>query len=261
MGKIKPIAHEDELSLVEHLDELRTRLIVLIVAFSAVLAVCFWKNHELLKIVNGPLPDGKVPSTFAVSEAFMSTLTVTAYAALIVISPLIVYQFYAFVVPAFSDDERRVATPLMLLAPLLFVAGCVFGYYLVLPPALHFLLGFNDEQFNVLLRASDYYSFFGLTVLAMGALFELPLAILIAARMGIVTSDQLRENRRYAIVIIAVLAMLLPGVDPISMLIEMVPLLLLFELSIWLTVWFGKPAVKAQSAANPNSTEPDAAMR
>lgn len=241
MGKIKPIAHEDELSLVEHLDELRTRIIIVAVVFCGVLAVCFWQNHAILDVVNGPLPDGKVPSTFAVSEAFMSTLTVTAYAALIITSPLIVYQFYAFVVPAFSDEERRVATPLMLLAPLLFVGGCVFGYFIVLPPAVTFLLQFNDDQFNVLLRASDYYSFFGMTVLAMGALFELPLAILIAARMGVVTSDQLRANRRYAVVIIAVVAMLLPGVDPVSMLIEMVPLLLLFELSIWLTVWFGSP--------------------
>lgn len=261
MGKIKPIAHEDELSLVEHLDELRTRLIVLLVAFGAVLAVCFWQNKEILDIVNGPLPKGTLPSTFGVSEAFMSTLTVTAYAALIIISPLIVYQFYAFDVPAFSEEERRVATPLMFLAPLLFVAGCVFGYYIVLPPAVTFLLGFNDDQFNILLRASDYYSFFGLTVLAMGALFEMPLAILIASRMGIVTSAQLRANRRYAVLVIAIVAMMLPGVDPVSMLIEMVPLLLLFELSIWLTVWFGKPRSTPATSAQGSTPKADAAMR
>jgi sec-independent protein translocase protein TatC len=261
MGKIKPIAHEDELSLVEHLDELRTRLLIIISAFVAVLAVCFWQNDKILDIVNGPLPAGTEPATFAVSEAFMSTLTVTAYAALIITSPLIVYQVYAFVVPAFSAEEQRVAKPLMFLTPVLFVAGCAFGYFIVLPAAVNFLLSFNADQFNILLRASDYYSFFGLTVLAMGALFELPLAILIAARMGIVTSQQLRANRRYAVVIIAVVAMLLPGVDPVSMLIEMVPLLLLFELSIWLTVWFGKPQPHEDAVKPANSPEPDAAMR
>ena len=261
MGKIKPIAHEEELSLIEHLDELSTRLIILLVAFGAVLAVCFWQNEAILEIVNAPLPGDTVPSTFAVSEAFMSTLTVTSYAALIIVSPLVVYQLYAFVVPAFSDSERKVAAPLMLMAPLLFIAGCVFGYYLVLPAAVHFLLQFNDDQFNVLLRASDYYSFFGLTVLAMGALFELPLAILIAARMGFVTSQQLRSNRRYAVLAIAVLAMLLPGVDPISMLIEMVPLLILFELSIWLTVWFGDSSDAQSPAPQGGPSEPDAAMR
>lgn len=261
MGKIRPINPDDELSLVEHLDELRTRLIIVIVGFCTVLAVCFWQNHRVLEIVNAPLPDGKVPSTFAVSEAFMSTLTVTAYAALIITSPLIVYQLWAFIVPAFSKEERRVAWPLMLLTPLLFVCGCVFGYYIVLPAALTFLLGFNSEDFNVLLRASDYYSFFGLTVLAMGMLFELPLAILIAARMGFVTAAQLRANRRYAVVIIAVVAMLLPGVDPVSMLIEMVPLLVLFELSIWLTVWFGKPRVGVDPSAGTETSEPGTAMR
>lgn len=261
MGKIRPIQPDDELSLVEHLDELRTRIVIVLVAFCAVFAVCFWQNHHVLKIVNGPLPDGKIPSTFAVSEAFMSTLTVAGYAALIITSPVIIYQLWAFVVPAFSEQERRVARPLVLLTPFLFICGCVFGYYVVLPPALSFLLGFNAENFNILLRASDYYSFFGLTVLAMGLLFELPLAILIASRMGLVTSQQLRENRRYAIVIIAVVAMLLPGVDPVSMLIEMVPLLLLFELSIWLTVWFGKPRGASDQATSANSPEPGAAMR
>ncbi|MBJ7353832.1 MAG: twin-arginine translocase subunit TatC [Thermoleophilaceae bacterium] len=261
MGKIKPIAHEDELSLVEHLDELRTRLLIIIAAFVAVLAVCFWQNDKILEIVNGPLPEGTQPATFAVSEAFMSTLTVTAYAALIITSPLIVYQLYAFVVPAFSEDEQRIARPLMLLTPLLFIGGCVFGYYIVLPAAVNFLLNFNADQFNILLRASDYYSFFGMTVLAMGALFEMPLAILIAARMGVVTSQQLRSNRRYAVLIIAIVAMLLPGVDPVSMLIEMVPLLLLFELSIWLTVWFAKPEPHEDAVTAPKTAEPDAAMR
>src|SRR6476659_5371828 len=151
MGKIKPIAHEDELSLVEHLDELRTRLIVTLGVFGVVLAVCFWQNAKVLEFVNKPLPNDIVPSTFAVSEAFMSTLTVTGYAALIIISPLIVYQLYAFVVPAFSEDEQRVARPLVLLTPLLFIAGCAFGYYFVLPTAVTFLLNFNDDQFNILL--------------------------------------------------------------------------------------------------------------
>jgi sec-independent protein translocase protein TatC len=261
VGRIKPIAHEQELSLVEHLDELRTRLIIVLVGFGAVFAICFWQNHTILEIVNGPLPAGKHPSTFAVSEAFMSTMTVSAYAALIIVSPLVIYQLYAFVVPAFSEQERRVATPLMLLTPLLFVAGCVFGYFVVLPPAVRFLLTFNEDQFNILLRASDYYSFFGLTVLAMGALFELPLAILIASRMGLVTAQQLRSNRRYAVLVIAIVAMLLPGVDPVSMLIEMVPLLLLFEFSIWLTVLFGRPRAAADDLAAKNPVEPDTAMR
>ncbi|MGH2906570.1 MAG: twin-arginine translocase subunit TatC [Solirubrobacterales bacterium] len=265
MARIKPISHEEELSLVEHLDELRTRLIVVGSVFVIVTALCFWRNHDILKFINDPLPAGKVPATFGVSEAFMSTLTVTMYAALIITMPLIVYNLYAFVIPAFSDEERGIAKPLLLMAPALFLAGTVFGYYLVLPAAVHFLLNFNDDQFNVLVRARDYYSFFGLTVLSMGVLFELPLAILIASRVGLVTPKQLRENRRYALVAIAVVAMLLPGTDPISMIIEMVPLVILYELSIWLAVWFGDPAKSRDNTTTTSKTpaEPDAgpAMR
>lgn len=261
MGKIRQIGPDDELSLVEHLDELRTRIIVVLTWFGAVLAVCFWQNKEILDIVNGPLPAGKTPATFGVSEAFMSTLTVSTYAAVIITCPIIVYQIWAFVVPAFSETERRIARPLVLMTPALFIAGCVFGYFVVLPPAVTFLLGFNDDQFNVLLRASDYYSFFGLTVLSMGLLFEMPLAILIASRVGLVTAAQLRSNRRYAVLVIAVVAMMLPGVDPVSMLIEMVPLLLLFELSIWLTVWFGAPREAPDAAPTGDSAEPGTVMR
>lgn len=265
MGKIKPISHEEELSLVEHLDELRTRLIVLLGAFFVVGGLCFWQNNAILEIVNAPLPPEMVPSTFGVSEAFMSTLTVSLYAALIIVSPLLVYEIYAFVVPAFSEDEKRVARPLVIAAPVLFIAGSVFGYYVVLPAALNFLLGFNDEQFNMLLRARDYYSFFGMTVLSMGALFEMPLAILIATRLGVVTPTQLRTNRRYAVLIIAVVAMLLPGTDPVTMLISMVPLLLLFEASIWLAVWFGEAKTTSTELGTSGGTgeppKPDAAMR
>lgn len=265
MGKIKPISHEDELSLVEHLDELRTRLLVLLGAFVVIGALCFWQNNALLEIVNAPLPAGMIPATFGVSEAFMSTLTISLYAALIIVSPLLVYEVYAFVVPAFSEDEKRVARPLVVVAPLLFICGAVFGYYVVLPAALNFLLGFNDEQFNMLLRARDYYGFFGMTVLMMGALFEMPLAILIATRLGVVTPTQLRQNRRYALLIIAVVAMLLPGTDPVTMLISMVPLLFLFEASIWIAVWFGgsdsASTELAKSDGSSPPSKPDAAMR
>lgn len=259
--RLGPVSHEDELSVVEHLDELRKRIIVVALVFASVLAVTFWQNKRLLEFINRPLPEGTVPSTFGVSEAFMSTLTVATYAALIITLPLILWNLYAFVIPAFTEQERKVATPLLLMTPFLFVAGAAFGYYLVLPSALGFLLSFNDDQFNSLLRASEYYSFFGLTVMAMGLLFEMPLAILIATRVGLVTPRQLRQNRRYAIVVIAVVAMLLPSTDPVSLLIEMVPLLLLYEASIWLAVWFGSSETAAEDDSKERSAETGAVVR
>lgn len=239
--RIRPIAHDDRLSLVDHLDELRNRLILSLVAFGVALALCFWQNHLILKIVNHPL-HGKKPITLGVAEPFMTTFTLSAYAAILIALPVVLYQLYAFILPAFTPGERRTAMPLLMMIPFLFIAGVVFGYYVVLPAALKFLLHFNTDQFRVEIRARDYYGFVTTTLIACGALFQIPVGILAANRLGLVTPRQLRKNRRYAIVVIAVIAMLLPGVDPITMLIEMVPMLALYELSILLAVAFGRPA-------------------
>ncbi len=230
----KSASHEDEMTVVEHLDELRWRLVSTLLVFTVALALAFWQNDRVLDFVNTPLPGATVPATFGVSEAFMSTLMVSTYAALVVTFPVLIYHAYAFVLPAFTPDERRAALPLLLLAPVLFVGGAAFGYLVVLPAATQFLLGFNDDQFNIQVRAREYYSFFGLTLLSLGVLFQIPIGILIANRIGLVSADQLRANRRYAVLVIAIIAMLLPGTDPVTMVISMVPLLLLFELSVLL---------------------------
>jgi sec-independent protein translocase protein TatC len=253
--RIRPVSHEDRLSLVEHLDELRTRLIVCAVTFGVALALCFWQNHLLLEIASGPLPsDHKLLLTFGITEPFTTTLTVSAYGAIILALPVVLYQAYAYVLPAFSDTERRIALPIMLMAPVLFLAGVAFAYFAVMPAAVKFLLNFNDSQFNVQVRARDYYSFFSTTMLAGGIIFQLPLAVIAVTRLGIVSVAQLRSNRRYAYLAIAVVAAALPGVDPVSMLIEMVPLLALYELSILLARAFGSPRA-AGGPAQPSTQE------
>jgi sec-independent protein translocase protein TatC len=255
MARIRPVSHEDRLTLVEHLDELRTRIVVCLAVLAVALALCFWQNHLLLEIASGPLPsDHKKLLTFGVTEAFTTTLTVATYAALIISLPILLYQGYAYLLPAFSHQERRVILPILLAVPILFLAGVAFGYFVVMPAAVKFLLGFNDTQFNVQVRARDYYSFFSTTLLGCGLVFQLPLAILAVTRLGIVSVRQLTSNRRYAYLIIAVIAAALPGVDPISMLIEMVPLLLLFELSILIARAFGTPKA-AGGIARPSTQE------
>lgn len=240
--RVKAVSHEDRLTLVEHLDELRTRLIICIVVFGVALALCFWQNNLLLEIASGPLPDDRDQlTTFSPTEPFTTTLTVSAYAAIVLSLPIVLWQLYAYVLPAFSRAERRVVLPILLLFPVLFIAGIVFAYFVVMPAAVNFLLDFNDDQFNIQLRAREYYSFFAMTEIACGLMFQLPLAIIAVTRLGIVSPDQLAHNRRYAYLAIAILAAALPGVDPITMLIEMVPLLVLFELSILLARFLGRP--------------------
>jgi sec-independent protein translocase protein TatC len=253
--RVRAVSHEDRLTLVEHLDELRSRLLVCLAALGVALALCFWQNHLLLEIAQGPLPsDHDQLITFGVTEPFTTTLTVSAYGAIVLSLPVVLWQLYAYVLPAFSTTERKTILPILLLFPFLFIAGIAFAYFVVMPAAVNFLLNFNDGQFNIQLRARDYYSFFSMTELACGLIFQLPLAIIAVTRLGIVRVEQLTDNRRYAYLIIAIVAAALPGVDPVTMLIEMVPLLVLFELSILLARVLGRPGTSG-GVAQPSPQE------
>ncbi len=309
MGVIAaPIAHDQRLSLVEHLDELRWRVLISVTALLLAFGLALWQNNALLEVLNRPLthatanaarhssgpigeqarfqsaqrdalranaaalarlarpdsslrpgdrvalaaaaaanaaalraaprePPGRQPVTLGLAEPFTQTLSVAGYFALLFALPVILLQAYAFLLPAFSPRDRRIALPLMAMVPVLFVVGVVFGYFLVLPAAVGFLQNFNQGQFDALVQARPYYSFTIMTLAAMGLLFQIPVAILALTRLGVVTPRQLRKNRRYAIVVIAVLAALLPGVDPVTTLIEMVPMVFLYELGILLATW------------------------
>ncbi|MFL5894408.1 MAG: twin-arginine translocase subunit TatC [Thermoleophilaceae bacterium] len=241
MARLKPVSHDARLTVVEHLDELRTRILVSLAAFAVAFGLCFWQNHQLLHWMNRPL-HGKQPITLGPAEAFTTTVTVVAYAAIVIALPVVLYQLYAFVLPAFTPTERRVATPLLMMIPVLFVGGAAFGYFLVLPAAIKFLLHFNSDQFNTQIRARDYYGFVSMTLIACGIVFQVPVGVLAATRLGIVDAQKLAKNRRYAILACAVVAAALPGVDPVSMLLEMVPLVVLYELSILLAKAFGRPS-------------------
>jgi sec-independent protein translocase protein TatC len=314
--RLKPIGHDDRLSIVEHLTELRTRLIICVVGFSLVFGVCLWQDNRILDIVNKPLADvanakpcdetrdpleqadcwqqsqrrvnvqlaaaadalaesaaadpelrkeaealqaaadaaveatpqtsKKLPVTLGVGEPLTATLIAAGYVALLLTLPLLLWQAYAFVLPAFSPTERQVAFPLMLMVPFLFYAGVVFAYFLVLPAAVDFLQNFNDENYNVLLQARDYNKFAVMVMAAMGLLFQLPVVILAITRMGIVTPQQLRKQRRIAILVIAILAALLPGGDPVTMLLMMVPILFLYEGSILLAALLERRQARAR---------------
>jgi sec-independent protein translocase protein TatC len=238
--RVRPIAHDDRLSIVEHLDELRSRLIISAIAFAVAWGICGWQNHLILEILNDPLPSDIKPITLGPAEPFYTTLTNSAYAAILISLPVILYQLYAFILPAFSPGERRVALPMLLLIPVLFIAGVVFCYFVVLNPAMHFLLNFNADEFNVEVRARDYYSFVMLLLVAMGIGFQVPVGVLAACRIGLTSPEKLRKNRGYAIVVIAVIAALLPTLDPVTLILEMVPLIALYEGSIWLATIFAR---------------------
>jgi len=285
---IRPVGHEESLSLVEHLDELRTRLIICLVAVGVAFAFCFWQNHELLHLIGNPYTketkgqvkkcegqlgpswctdhavekiaaylnvvakDSKDPSalaplraqvnaalkplpkkppgnnlvTIGIGEPFTATITVVFYFSLLLSLPVLIFELYGFVIPAFSPTERRVARPVMVAIPGLLACGVAFGYFVVLPAAVHFLQNFNSGSFDQFVQASSYYSFAALIMLAMGLIFQVPLAVIAISRAGIVTPRQLRKNRRYAIVVAALIAAVLPG-DVVTMLLETLPIIVL----------------------------------
>ncbi len=234
MPRVKPIDHEDQLDIVDHLSELRSRLIVAGAAFLVAFGLTTWQSHLVIEILNAPLPGNLEPITLGPAEPFITTLKNSAYAAVLLVLPVVLYQAYAFIVPAFNPRERKLVAPLMLMVPVLFIAGALFAYLVVLPPALDFLLNFNASEFNTQLRASDYYGFATMIMIAMGLGFQVPVGVLVITRLGVVSVDQLRSSRRYAFVAIAVIAALLPTLDPVTLILEMVPLLLLYEGSIQL---------------------------
>jgi len=249
MARVRPVGYEDRLTLVDHLAELRTRLMLSIVALVLAMLVCGWQNDFILEVVNHPLEDldqdllgaGAKPLSLGVTEQFTTTLMITAYAGLLLSLPVILYQLYSFVLPAFSPTERKVAFPLLLMVPVLFICGVLFCYFVVLEPATEFLLGFNEDEYTTAVRARDYYSFVALTTIAMGLLFQVPVVILALTRLGITTPEALRRNRRFAILGCAVLAAMLPTIDPLTMILEMIPLIILYELSIVLAQVVGRP--------------------
>ena len=239
--RIKPAEFDDRMTLVEHLDELRSRIIFSGVFLLLAIVGCFLIEDTILEIANEPLPPGYLPITLSPTEPFFTTVKLSVYGGLLVSLPVLLYQGYAFILPAFAPGERKLILPFLLSVPVLFIGGAVFAYFVVMPAALDFLLGFNSDSFQIEIRGSEYYGFFILTLIAVGFLFQIPVFVLAVCRLGIVTPEQLAANRRYAVLLIAVAAMLLPGTDPVTMILSMAPLYILFEFSLVLARSFGRP--------------------
>jgi sec-independent protein translocase protein TatC len=231
------LGHGEEATLVEHLEELRQRIFVclgaLIVGFIATYAI----HRHLLHWLNRPLPAhvGK-PITLGVAEPFLTVMKISLFGGLLLAAPVILWQFWGFFAPAVDQRQERRVLYFVFFAAGLLAGGIVFGYFVALPAAVHYLTNFDKTEFNIQLRAKDYYGFTTMVLLAMGIVFELPVFVLSLVRLGILSTRQLRSNRRTGYFIIAVVAVALPGVDPITTVIETVPLWVLYEASIWLSV-------------------------
>jgi sec-independent protein translocase protein TatC len=230
------LRHGEEATLVEHLDELRSRLILGLVSIVPAFAVAFYFHEDVIGWLTGPLPDDKQLVTLGVTEPFTTSVMVSVVVAIGVVLPILLWQIWAFLAPALEPHFERVALIFVALSTALFACGVAFMYYVVLPRALEFLTNYDDQLYEVQIRASYYYNFVALLLLGGGLAFLLPIFVLALVRLRILSSARLRQNRRIAFVILLIFAALLPTVDPVSLAFELVPLMLLFELSIWLAV-------------------------
>jgi sec-independent protein translocase protein TatC len=241
--------HGEEATLVEHLEELRQRLFVclgaLVVGFVATYAI----HRHLLHWLNRPLPAhvGK-PITLGVAEPFLTVMKLCLMGSIVLTLPIIFWQLWSFFAPAVEEKHERRILYFVIFAAVLLVGGMIFGYFVALPAAVHYLTNFDKSEFNVQIRAKDYYGFTTMVLLAMGVVFEMPIFILALTRLGILSTKQLRSNRRIGYFAVAALGVALPGVDPFTTVIEILPLWVLYEGSIWLSVMLDRRDAKPQFA-------------
>jgi sec-independent protein translocase protein TatC len=233
------LAHGEEATLVEHLGELRSRLIIVLLAVTAAFAVAYGFHGHILEWLNRPLPRHlRKPTTFGVLEPFTTSIMVSFYAAIVITLPIIFWQTWAFLAPAFEQKHQRSMGILVAFAAALALGGLAFGYFIILPAAVGFLTGYDSSHFNILVRARDYYSFTSVLLLAVALAFEVPVFMLGLVRLRIVSASKLRENWRMGIFAMTVLGVLLPGVDPVSTGLSVLVLMSLYALSIGLATFF-----------------------
>jgi sec-independent protein translocase protein TatC len=233
------LGHGEEATLVEHLEELRWRLFIILGALTVATVIAFAFHTHILDWLNNPLPvDKRHPVTLGVAEPFTVSLTVSLYAGFLLSLPVTLWQLWSFFAPAFdASSERRVLT-LVAFATALGAGGLMFGYFILLPRAVHWLTSYDKEQFTILIQAKAYYSFTSTVLLGIVVVFELPMVLLGLVHLGVITSAQLRKNRRIGYFIVAVVALGLPGPDPMTTALELLPMWALFEGSIWLAVLY-----------------------
>jgi sec-independent protein translocase protein TatC len=248
------LGHTEEATLVEHLDELRSRIIVCLLAVGAAFIVAYVFHAHLIHWLERALPEKhRHLLTLGVAEPFLTSIWVSIWAGFLIALPVVLWQLWSFLAPAFEAHTQRLVAYFVLLSTVLLAFGLTFGYFVALPAAVHFLTNYDNNLFNVQIRARDYITFSMTVLLAVALVFELPIFVLALVRLGVLTTQQLRSNRRLGYFIVAVVGVLLPGIDPVTTAVETIPLWILYECSIWLSVFVERRARSRELATSEAS--------
>jgi sec-independent protein translocase protein TatC len=252
----EPDSDEDKIPFTAHLEELRSRLIVASIAVGIGCALSYAFKEKLFDILSLPLieamGEGEKLVFTNLPEAFFTYLKVSLLSGILLATPVILYEFWMFVAPGLYKEERKLLFPIIFLSSFFFVAGALFGYFFVFPLGFKFLLGFASETIKPLPSMKDYFSLSSQLLLVFGLVFELPLIITCLSRLGLVSVDFLKTNRKYAILtIFIVAAVLTPGPDVVTQLMMAIPLMILYEISI-----VGARAFGRKRGGEDNGSEP-----
>ena len=236
---------EKKMSLTEHLAELRKRLLRSIIALGIGFLACYYFKDGIFNIVTKPLTEALPKNSYLIytglTEAFFVYMKLSFFASLIITSPFILYQIWKFIEPGLLETEKKYIVPFVVSSTSLFVGGILFGYFIVLPPAFEFFVSFNNKYLQAMISFSDYLSLFVTFLLGFGVSFELPIFIFFLARLGIVNAQMLSKQRRYAILIIFIAAAVLtPSPDALSQVLMAIPLMVLYEVSIFVAKFAAK---------------------
>ncbi len=245
---------DDKLPFTVHLEELRTRLIRCFIAVGICFVGAYLYKEKLFDVLTRPLVEvmGKGDTLIftGLAEAFFTYLKTAFIAGVILASPVIIFEFWMFVAPGLYKNERRILIPVVILSTFFFLGGALFGYFFVFPVGFEFFLGFQSETIKAMPSMREYLGFAATMLLVFGLVFELPLVITCLARFGLVSVDFLKKNRKYAILVIFVVAAILTPPDVVSQVMMAIPMMLLYEVSILGARIFGKkPAAEEEQEA------------
>jgi sec-independent protein translocase protein TatC len=251
------LTENDKVPFTSHLEELRSRIIVCFIAIGIGFVVCYGFKEKIFDILSLPLikamPPGDKLIFTGLPEAFFTYLSVSFLAGMMVAAPVILYEFWMFIAPGLYQKERRMMLPIVVLSSFFFVGGALFGYFVVFPFGFKFFMGFASDVIKPLPSMKEYLNFASKLLLAFGLIFELPLIVTFLARLGIVSAEFLKKNRKYAILMAFIFGAILTPPDVITQCLMAIPLLLLYEISILGARIFGKkkPVIKDEAAETP----------
>ncbi|MEZ4527292.1 MAG: twin-arginine translocase subunit TatC [Desulfobacterales bacterium] len=235
---------EEKMPFTAHLEELRDRLIKCFYAIGAGFCIAYGFKEKLFEILLRPLLDvmGKGDKLIftGLPEAFFTYMKVSLIAGVMLASPILIYQFWMFVAPGLYRKEKKVLLPIIFLSTIFFTGGSLFGYFYVFPIGFRFFLGFANDTIQALPSMKEYLGFSSKLLLAFGIVFELPLVLTGMAKIGLVTPEFLRKNRKYAVLLFFIVAAIITPPDVVSQIMMAVPLMFLYEISIWGAVIFGR---------------------